>query len=161
MWKIHTFFWEILLSWWDVWWLRMIYMIVWLSFNKYIIMWSIYIHVSMTALKTPRFHGILVISVSVANYVELYTPLAMGLSDRSPILFRSIAHMQPLELPIMRSFWHYASATWEDTRTYFYDFQWNAYCFQCCDLSFCAQRIASAFPTISLLTKPRTLVQSS
>ncbi len=76
-----------------------------------------------------------------AYSVKLFSPL--GFSDH-PLISVScpIAPVLPLDPPMRRCFWYYASARWEDLRMYYSDFLWNEYCFQNGDPSECAQRSA-------------------
>ena len=90
---------------------------------------------------TPNILDLFLTSNPSAYSVKLYSPL--GTSDHNLIsVFCPIAPIRPQDPPGRRCFWHYASARWDDLRSYFSDFPWNEYCFQVRDPSTCAERIS-------------------
>ncbi len=73
---------------------------------------------------TPNILDLFLTTNPSAYFVELFSPL--GSSDHNLISVSCpIAPVPPQDPPRRRSFWHYASARWDDLRMYFSDFPWN------------------------------------
>ena len=89
---------------------------------------------------TPNILDLFLTSNPSAYAVELFPPL--GSSDHRLISASCpISPVSPQDPPKKRCLWHYASAQWDNLRSYYADFPWNDYCFHDRDASGCAERI--------------------
>ena len=89
---------------------------------------------------TPNILDLFLTSNPSAYAVELFPPL--GSSDHRLISASCpISPVPPQDPPKKRCLWHFASAQWDNLRSYYADFPWNDYCFHDRDASRCAERI--------------------
>ncbi len=88
----------------------------------------------------PNILDLLLTSNPSTYFVKLFS--LFGSSDHNLISVSCpTAHLDPLDPPKRRCFWHFASVRWDDLKMYYSGFPWNDYCFQVRDPSVCAQRI--------------------